>query len=68
MVSLTYELWILEDNIKTDFKETEWQVVDWTVLAQDRKKCQNLWNKISSFIKIGDLWTNEKLASQKGGV
>ena len=63
-----YKLWISEDNIKRDLKETEWQVIDWIVLAQDRKKCRDLWNKISDFIKLGDLWTNEKPASQKGGI
>jgi len=51
-----------------DFQETEWQVVDWIVLVQDRKKCRGFWNKISGFTKLGDLWTKEKLASQKGSI
>ena len=59
LFSLMYKLRISEDNIKRGFKETEWQVIDWIVLAQDRK--------ISDFIKLGDLWNNEKLSSQKGG-
>jgi hypothetical protein len=47
-----------------DFKGKEWQVVDWIFLAQDRKKCRALWSKISGFLNLGDLWTNEKLVSQ----
>jgi hypothetical protein len=35
-------------------------------MPQDTKKCQH-GNKFSGFIKLRDLWTNEKLTSQKGG-
>jgi hypothetical protein len=50
-LSAKYKLWISEDNIKPDFKETEWQAVDWIVLAQGRKNCRAPWNKISGFMK-----------------
>jgi hypothetical protein len=29
----------LEDNIKMDRRETEWEVIDWKHLAQFRNKC-----------------------------
>jgi hypothetical protein len=32
----------LEDNIRTDFREIGWEVVDWILLAQDRDQWQVL--------------------------
>jgi hypothetical protein len=33
-----------EDNIKTSFKEIEWESMDWINLAQDRDKRQTVVN------------------------
>jgi len=33
-----------EDNIRTDFRETEWEGVDWIHLAQDRDRWRALLN------------------------
>jgi hypothetical protein len=35
-----------ENNITTDFRETEWEVVDWIHLAQDRDQCLALVNTV----------------------
>jgi len=31
--------WVWEDNIKTDFKDMEYEGVDWITLAQNSYKC-----------------------------
>jgi hypothetical protein len=35
-----------EDNIEMDFKEIEWEGMDWINLAQDRNKWQALVNMV----------------------
>jgi hypothetical protein len=37
-----------EDNIKRDFKETEWEGVTWTHLAQDRDQWRALTTTVIS--------------------
>jgi hypothetical protein len=32
----------MDDNMKMDFKETEWEDTDWTNLAQDRVQVVDL--------------------------
>jgi hypothetical protein len=39
----------LEDNIKIDLKEREWEDVDWIHLAQDRHQWQALVKMIINF-------------------
>jgi hypothetical protein len=47
-----------KDNIRTDFKEFEWEVVDWIYLAQDRDKWWAFVNMVMYFCvprKTGEL-------------
>jgi hypothetical protein len=38
----------LEDNIKIDFRETAWDSMDWTYLAQDRDQSWALVNMVTN--------------------
>lgn len=56
------------DNIKSDFRDVGWVVMDWIYLAQDRDQCRTLVNmkthfglhKIQEISSLIDYWLLKK--------